>query len=98
MFANSFTISLEWRVIIRFFTLKRVKARAIHTELDSVHSPEALVLSTVRKCRRRLHQRRTNLFDDLRSGSSLTNDIAGAIHVILEERPSVRARYFVATP
>jgi hypothetical protein len=28
--------------VIRFFTLKGLKARAIHTELESVYDPEAL--------------------------------------------------------
>jgi hypothetical protein len=43
------------RAVRRFFTLKELKARATHTELDSVGGPEALDLPTVKKWRRRFH-------------------------------------------
>jgi hypothetical protein len=33
----------------RFFTLKGLKARAIHTELESVYGPEALALPTMKR-------------------------------------------------
>jgi hypothetical protein len=35
---------MEQRAVIHFFTLKGLKARAIHTELKSMYSPEALAL------------------------------------------------------
>jgi hypothetical protein len=31
---------MEQRTVIRFFTLKGLQARAIHTELESVYGPE----------------------------------------------------------
>jgi hypothetical protein len=66
-------------VVIRFFTLKGLKARGIHTELESVYGPEALALLTVKKWRGRFHQGRTDLLDDPMSGMPLTNDIAKTI-------------------
>jgi hypothetical protein len=35
--------------MIRFFTLKGLKANNIHTELELVYGPEALALPTVKK-------------------------------------------------
>jgi transposase len=75
------------RAAIHFFTLKELKAREIDTELESVHGPEALTLSTVKKWLRRFHQGRTDPFDDLTSGTPLRNDLVGAIGSMLEERP-----------
>jgi hypothetical protein len=40
---------MEQRTIIRFFTLKRLKARAIQLELVSVYGLDALALLTVKK-------------------------------------------------
>jgi hypothetical protein len=40
---------MEQRAVIRFFTLRGLKAKAIHTELDSVYGPEALALPTLKK-------------------------------------------------
>jgi transposase len=74
--------------VIRFFTLKGLKARAIQAELGSVYGTEAVALPRVRKWRRRFHQRGTDLFDDLRSAGPLTNDLAGELGSILEEKPS----------
>jgi hypothetical protein len=37
---------MEQQGVIRFFTLKGLKARAIHTELESVHVPDAPALPT----------------------------------------------------
>jgi hypothetical protein len=65
--------------MIRFFTFKRLKARAIHTELESMYGPEALALPTVNKWWRCFHSGRTDLFDNPRSGSLLTNDPTAAI-------------------
>jgi hypothetical protein len=73
--------------MIRFFTLKGLKARAIHIELESVNGQEAFALPTVKKRRRRFHQGRTYLIDDPRSGRVLTNNLASAIGSMLEERP-----------
>jgi hypothetical protein len=73
--------------VIRFFTLKGLKARVIYTKLESVSGPEALTLLTVQKWRRRFYQGRMDLFDDPRSERPLTEDCAGAVGSILEERP-----------
>jgi transposase len=57
---------MEQRAVIRFFTLKGLKARDIQAELKSVYGPEALALSTVKKWRKRFHEGRTDLIDDPR--------------------------------
>jgi hypothetical protein len=67
--------------------LKKLKARVIYIELDPVDGPEVPILPTVKKWRRRFHQRRMYLFDDARSGRPIANDLAGAIGSMLEERP-----------
>jgi hypothetical protein len=78
---------MEQRAVICFFTLKRLKASSIQTELKSVYGPEAVALLIGKKWRTRFHQRRTNLFEDPRSGSPLTNGLVGAIGSRLEEWP-----------
>jgi hypothetical protein len=77
---------MEQRVVIRFFTLKELKARAIHTKLESVYGPETLALLTLKKWWRDCHRGRTDLFDDRWFGRPLTNDDAGAIGSMLEEK------------
>jgi hypothetical protein len=77
---------MEQREVIFFFTLKGMKARAIHTEPESGYGPEVLALPTLKRWRRRFHQGRTDLFDDPRSGRLLTNDLAGVIDFMLEEK------------
>jgi hypothetical protein len=77
---------MEQRVVIHFFTLKRRRATAIHTELESVYNPEALALPVVKKSRTYFHRGRTDMFDDPRSGKPLTNGLARAIGFMLEER------------
>jgi transposase len=72
MYADSFRIYVEQRAVIHLFTLKRLRARAIHTELESV--TEALAVPTVKKWRRRVQQGRADLLDDPRSGRPLTNE------------------------
>jgi transposase len=84
MSADSFMIYMEWRAVVRFFTLKGLKARAIHTERELVYRPEALARPTVRKWQRRFHQVRTDMCNDPRSGRPLKNDLAGAIGPMLE--------------
>jgi hypothetical protein len=58
---------MERPAVIRFLMLKKLKARGIHTELELVYGPEVLALPTVKKPRRRFHQRRTDMFNDLLS-------------------------------
>jgi hypothetical protein len=78
---------MEQRPVIRFFMLKGLKARAIHTELESVYGPESLAAPVVDKGRRHFQQGKIDLFDDPRSGRPLTNDVAGALGSLFEERP-----------
>jgi hypothetical protein len=78
---------MEQRGVVRFFTLKGLKTRAIHTEHESVYGREALALLTVKKWRKRLYQERMDLFGDPGSGRPSTNDVAGAMFFMLEERP-----------
>jgi hypothetical protein len=47
---------MEQRAVINFFTLKGLKAKTIHTELDSGDRPEALTLPTMKKWWRRFQQ------------------------------------------
>jgi hypothetical protein len=54
MHADSFMISMERRLMNRLFMHKELKARAIHTELESVYGPGALALPTVKKWWRHL--------------------------------------------
>jgi hypothetical protein len=62
--------------MIHFFVVKELRARAIHTELESVYGPEALARPTVKKWGRGFDRGRTYLFDDPRSRTPLTNDLA----------------------
>jgi hypothetical protein len=78
---------MEQRVIIRFFTLKGLKAKVIQAELESVYGTNAYKLSMVKKQQLRLLQGRTTLFDDPRSGRCLTQDLAEAIRSMLAEKP-----------
>jgi hypothetical protein len=77
---------MEQRAVIHFSALKGLKSRAIHTEIESVHSPEALPRPTVKNWGR-FHQGRMELFGDPRSGRPLTYNLAGAIGSMLKERP-----------
>jgi hypothetical protein len=40
---------MEQQAATRFFMLKGMKARVIHTEFKSVYGPETLILPTVKK-------------------------------------------------
>jgi hypothetical protein len=78
---------MQQRGVIRFFTLKWLKAKNIHAELESVYCPQALAVRTVKTFGRGFQQRRTDLFDDPRSGWPLTNDLGEAIASMPTERP-----------
>jgi transposase len=75
------------KAVIRFFTLKGLKAKEIRAELESVYGPEALALSTVKKWRKRFQEGRTDLIDDRGPGRPVTHDLAEAIQSMLAERP-----------
>jgi hypothetical protein len=75
---------MEQRAVIRFFTLKGLKAKEIRAGLESAYGPEALALSTVKKWRKCFQEGRTDLIDDRRP---VTPDLAEAIQSMLAERP-----------
>jgi hypothetical protein len=72
--------------VIHFFTLKGLKATAIHTELESVSGQKEFAVLTVKKGPRGFHQGKKGLFDSLRWERPLANDLTGAIGLLLEER------------
>jgi hypothetical protein len=78
---------MEQRGVIRFFTLKGLKAKEIRTELESVSGPETLALSTVKKWRKRFQEGRTELIYDPRPGRPVTQDLVEAIQSMLREWP-----------
>jgi transposase len=78
---------MEQRAVIRFFTLKGLKAKENRAELESVYCSEALALSTVKKWGKRLQEGRTDLIDDQRPGRPVTHDLAEAVQSMLAERP-----------
>jgi hypothetical protein len=71
--------------VIRFFTIKKMKASAIHIDFDSVYGPEALALSIVNKWQRHFRQGRVDLFDSPNTERPLTSGVAGAIVFMLKE-------------
>jgi hypothetical protein len=75
------------RTVIRFFTLKALKAKEIQAELESVYGPEALAPSTVKKWRKRFQEGRTDLIDDPRRGTLVARALAEAIQSMLSEGP-----------
>jgi transposase len=85
---------MEQRAVIPFFTLKGLKARAIHTTFESVYGPEALARPTVKKWRGRSHQGETDLFDSPRSGRPMMNNLMRAIGSMLEEGPFGSCKLF----
>jgi hypothetical protein len=52
-----------------------------------MYDPEVLALSTLKKSGKGFQEGRTDLIDDRRPGSPVTNDLAEAIQSILAERP-----------
>jgi transposase len=78
---------MEHRTVIRFLTLKELKAREMQTGLESVYRPEAVALSTVKKWRIRFQEGRTAFIDDPRPGRPVTQDLAEAIQSMFTERP-----------
>jgi hypothetical protein len=78
---------MEQRVVIRFFTLKGLKAMAIQAELESMYGTDSCKLSMAKKWRLRSLQGRTTLFDDPRSEPPLTQDLAEAVRLMLAEKP-----------
>jgi hypothetical protein len=77
---------MEQRVVVRFFTLKGLKAANIHAELELVYGLEALPLPTAKKWPSGFQQGTTDLFDDPWFGRPLTDDLGKAVASLLTER------------
>jgi hypothetical protein len=79
---------MEQQVIIRFFPLNglKAKAKAIHSELVSMYDEDTLALSTMKKWHKRFSRGWRDPFDDPRSERRLAHDLAETIHSPLEER------------
>jgi transposase len=77
---------MEQRAVIRFFTLKGLNSKQIHSKLVPVYQTDAVTLPTVYKWSARFRIGRTELLDDPRSGGPPKNDLATGISAVLEER------------
>jgi hypothetical protein len=86
-YGHSVRYSVEQRAVIRFVILIGLTAKAIHSDLVSMHERDALVLSTVKKWHQCSSEGRRDFVDDRRSGTPLTHDLAEIIHSVLEGRP-----------
>jgi hypothetical protein len=78
---------MEQRAVVPLLSLKGLKAKEIEMELTSIFRDEALLISAVKKWRRRFLRKRTELGDELPSRSPINS---GLIHVIIDlirERP-----------
>jgi transposase len=84
---------MEQRAVIRFFILKGLSPRDIHTELKSAYGDEALCLHAVYKWHERFMQRRMELFDNPRFGRPLQNDLADAHRAMIEEFPFTSCKH-----
>jgi hypothetical protein len=78
---------MEKRDVIRFLTIKGLKAKAIQIELESLYDTDACKLSMVKNWRLRFLQGRTTLFDDPRSGRLFTQDLAKAVWSMIGDKP-----------
>jgi hypothetical protein len=73
--------------VVHFFTPKDLSPKEIHIELEPVYMDEALCLHTVDKWHERFMQRRTELFDNPRSGRPLRNDLVDFLRAMIQEFP-----------
>jgi hypothetical protein len=76
---------LEQRAVARFFTLKGMSPKDIHTGLMFVYMNEALCLCTIYKWYEHFMQERTELCDDRPSGRPFQNDLADALRAMIQE-------------
>jgi transposase len=77
---------MEQRAVIRFVTLKGIKATAIQAELESVYGPEALARETVKKWRKCFQEGRIEFIDDPRRERPVTQDLAQAVQSMFTEQ------------
>jgi hypothetical protein len=87
---------MEQRVVVRFFTLKRLNPQDIHTELFSVYGSNVFVLSMIYKRHQLFADWRTELCDDPRSRGFLHGDLAEVLGVMFRKCPLTLARGFVS--
>jgi hypothetical protein len=85
---------MEQRAVMRFFTLKGLSPKDVHTEFESVYMDEALCLRTVYKWQEGFIQGRTELFDNPRSGRPLQNDLTDALRAMIQEFPFTSCKRF----
>jgi len=78
---------IELRAVIRFFTLKGIKPKAIYAELKGVYGDDVCSISTVKKWNKRFFEGRTKLEDDTRSGRPQNIDLSRSVLDLLEEFP-----------
>jgi hypothetical protein len=84
---------MEHRAIVRFLTLKGLKAQEIEMELTSVYSDEAIHISDVKKWRTHFLQRRTELGDNSRSGRPVNSDLTSVIAELIQKCPFHHVKY-----
>jgi hypothetical protein len=85
---------MEQRVVLRFLTIKGLKAKKIKMEITSVYGDEALQISAVKKWRKHFMLGRTELGDDRRSGRSANSDLTHVIAELIRARPFLPAKYY----
>jgi hypothetical protein len=90
----TFRIFLEQRAVILFLTFKDLHDSATAAEFKSVYETEALVLSPVKKWRKRFAEGRTSLYDDPWCGTYLTIDFTQAVSSLLKERARLSCKVF----
>jgi hypothetical protein len=81
-----FRIFMQQRAVIRFLTLKSLRASAIAAEPKLVYETEVFAFSTVKKWRKRFAEGRTWPYDDPRCDRHLVNDLTETISLMLKEK------------
>ena len=77
----------EIRAVIRFFTLKGLKSKAILAELEEVYGDSVCSITMVKKWRKRFKEGRSDIDDDSRSGRPPRMELAETVSSLLEEYP-----------
>jgi hypothetical protein len=85
---------LEQCAVVRFFTVRRLTPKAIHTELMSTYEEDALAFRTIYKWYYRFKEGRIDLDDDPRPGRLLSDDLTQAITAMIKERPFIFCKVF----
>jgi hypothetical protein len=85
---------MEQRVVLRFLTLKDLKAKEIQMHLTSMYDNEAFQISAVKKWRACFLQERTEFGDDQRSGRPANSDLTQVIAELIRECPFISCKTF----